>query len=428
MEHLGASLPLRKQAAATDKAVAKLDSVKQCWEEGEDIPIQVLVQQFQAQVLGALRHQQQAARLPHEWEEERRKEFEGLIRKRIRLGASLPSAYLQAPPPGGLGLGNISLQGAVDFLAGSGQLRYAPNEVKASVLQEIEQQAIQEGICPCTLVPQHGPWEKGRQTILQDLLRSLDEVGAIALMGGERRCRRKGPVIARAGYGPRRQRDMRGVQRSEWGDNAWLEVWAGLGTKIPVLRAPHVVVKWLIQMDTRHLGDMVRMERGRVVWKDWVLDRLRASDMGEGSEDSDKTRTDQEADKADQTRKWILSVSAEDRWGPRKELTKLVDWVHLEFPLGSAHNNWQDKGMEPEAFVKEDPDTDSLHPMRRIYPHFVRSDAKEALVSLQGAGLVAYGGRRSQFINATVAPELNVKQRWAKLSQVHRSPEECWGV
>ena len=217
MEHLGASLPLQKQAAATDKAKAKLESVKQCWEEGEDIPVQVLVQQFQAQVLGALRHQQQAARLPHGWEEERRKEFEGLVRKKIRLGASLPSAYLQAPPPGGIGLGNISLQGAVDFLAGSGQLRYAPNEVRASVLQEIEQQAIQEGICPCTLVPQHGPWEKGRQTILQDLLRSWDEVGAIALMGGERRCRRKGPVIARAGYGPRRQREMRGVKRSEWG-------------------------------------------------------------------------------------------------------------------------------------------------------------------------------------------------------------------
>ena len=85
--------------------------------------MEVMVQQFQAQVLGVLRNQQQAARLPKKWEEEKRKEFHTIVRDRLSMGRSLPTAYMEAPRPGGLGMGNISKQGAVDFLAGAGQLR-----------------------------------------------------------------------------------------------------------------------------------------------------------------------------------------------------------------------------------------------------------------------------------------------------------------
>ena len=52
-------------------------------------------------------------------------------------------------------------QGAVDFLSGMGQLRYAPGELRREVLEELRDQCRKWGISPGILVPQPGPWERG---------------------------------------------------------------------------------------------------------------------------------------------------------------------------------------------------------------------------------------------------------------------------
>ena len=79
------------------------------------------------------------------------------VRARLKLGATPHNAYLKAPRPFGLGMGCMDRQGAVDFLSGMGQLRYAPGELRKAVLQEIRDQCGVWGLNPTILVPQPGP-------------------------------------------------------------------------------------------------------------------------------------------------------------------------------------------------------------------------------------------------------------------------------
>eukprot|EP00661_Eupelagonemidae_sp_cell13_P006862 gene6862-286_t len=134
MKHLGAILPLKDHVHLTKKAASKIDSVRQLWSLETDIPFQVCVEQFHGEVLGTLRHQQQVARLPTKAATSLQDAFEAELRRILVLGQAPPGEYLRAPRPAGLGLGSIELEGAVDFLMGLGQFRWAPKEQRAEVL------------------------------------------------------------------------------------------------------------------------------------------------------------------------------------------------------------------------------------------------------------------------------------------------------
>ena len=54
MEHLGVSLPLEEEAQMRQKARDKIEAVLKLWKEEEDIPLEVMLQQFRAEVVGAL--------------------------------------------------------------------------------------------------------------------------------------------------------------------------------------------------------------------------------------------------------------------------------------------------------------------------------------------------------------------------------------
>ena len=64
MTHLGACLPLCEEVRLVGKVERRVRSVLQLWQSEEDVPLEVMVEQFRAEVLGALRHQQQVARIP----------------------------------------------------------------------------------------------------------------------------------------------------------------------------------------------------------------------------------------------------------------------------------------------------------------------------------------------------------------------------
>ena len=129
------------------KAKKSLDSLLEFWRLETDIPVQVSVQQFTAEVLGTLRCQQQVARLPATVTLKLQKDFEHEVRRMISLGQPPPGEYLRAPPPRGLGLGSIELSGAVDFLAGMGQVRWALPQHKHMILGEIRRQIRAAGLC-----------------------------------------------------------------------------------------------------------------------------------------------------------------------------------------------------------------------------------------------------------------------------------------
>ena len=108
-------------------------------------------------------------------------------------------------------MGNISQQGAVDFLAGAGHMRYATKGIQEKVLSELREQLRGEGLCTTCVIPQPGPWEAGKQTLVMDLLRSLGQVGAMMIIGAQGGCPGAGPVIARSSYRQRAQAKSDGV-------------------------------------------------------------------------------------------------------------------------------------------------------------------------------------------------------------------------
>ncbi len=64
MQHLGCVVPLTMEAKLTKKAEARIRSVHELWAQESEIPLAVCREQYRAEVLGGLRHQQQVARLP----------------------------------------------------------------------------------------------------------------------------------------------------------------------------------------------------------------------------------------------------------------------------------------------------------------------------------------------------------------------------
>ena len=104
MKHLGAVLPLSGEVRLAEKTRANLGSVHELWEQESDIPIAVCKEQFQAEVLGGLRHQQQVARVPTQIADEWQRRLEHEIRRIAGLGEAPPKEYLRAPRPCGAGL------------------------------------------------------------------------------------------------------------------------------------------------------------------------------------------------------------------------------------------------------------------------------------------------------------------------------------
>ena len=301
MEHLGACLPLDQEVKITKKAREKQEAVRQLWEEEEDIPLQVMIEQFRAEVLGSLRHQQQVARVPAKEEQARQREFAGIIRKRLML-MEVPNAYLEAPRPHGLGMGNISLQGAVDYLAGLGQLRYGAEGVRKDVVVEIREQARRHGLCPTTLVPQPGPWSN-EKTILGDLMRSLEQTGAILTLGDGEACGSKRPLLARGNFGNRRSPKQWGVLYDDWGGGAVHELWSAGKAKVPVVRGPYRTIQWLARKGIHHLRDLMEegetLGSGQVKWKD-ICPKARGgggaqeADPRPRGEEGEEVRTEEE--------------------------------------------------------------------------------------------------------------------------------------
>ena len=177
MQHVGAVLPMAKDVRLAQKTERKLGSVHELWAQESDIPIAVCREQYQVEVLGGLRHQQQVARIPERVAGEWQRKFEQEVRRIAGMGEPPPAEYLRAPRPWGLGFGDIELEGAVDYIMGMGQLRWAAKETKEAVLGEIRQQLRTQGMCTRVTLPQSGPWEHGSHTIVKDLMRTIEQLG-----------------------------------------------------------------------------------------------------------------------------------------------------------------------------------------------------------------------------------------------------------
>ena len=168
MQHLGCVLPLTKETRLTKKAEVRMSSVHELWAQESEIPLAVCREQYRAEVLRGLRHQEQVARLPEEIAGGWQRKLEIEIRRIAGLGGSISAEYLRAPRPWGLGFGEIELEGAVDYIMGMGQLRWAARETKIKVLEEIRKQLRTQGVCTRVTLPQNGPWEYGSHTIVRD--------------------------------------------------------------------------------------------------------------------------------------------------------------------------------------------------------------------------------------------------------------------
>ena len=267
------------------------------------------------------------------------------------------------------------------------------------------------------MIPQPGPWEKGRQTLLRDLLRSLGQVGAVMVIGAQGGCEGEGPVIVRASYSQRVQARGEGVTSLEWGDEAHFELWKWDKWRIPVVRAPHVVVQWLKAKGIHHMGDLVVKKWGMWVWKDWVMIIVRAREDPEDSYDSDQTNRKEESARTRKIRLWLLSMSAERRRWPREVLHKWLDWKFFEY-IENVAKAGSDKvaHMGVEKFQGKPPPLDAMHPFRRVYPHLVRSRDKEGpAIIVQGVGRVEIAERIAKYIDAEIDPGSSAKTRWKNL-------------
>ena len=76
-------------------------------------------------MIGGLRHQQQVARVPERITADWQRKLEQEARRIIGMGEPPSAEYMRAPRPRGLGFGDLELEGAVDYIMGMGQLRWA---------------------------------------------------------------------------------------------------------------------------------------------------------------------------------------------------------------------------------------------------------------------------------------------------------------
>ena len=246
MKHLGVVLPLRGPVVLTQKTQGKLESVLELWGQEQEIPIDVAKGQFQAEVLGALRHQQQAARIPAKLAAEWQQIFEVEIRKKLHMGAAPPADYLRAERPYGLGLGDIDMEGAVDFIAGLGQHRWANACRRKETLREISEQLKLAGTCNRVTIPQHGPWQEGEQTVLQDMMRSIEQLGVGIVWEDRGKCTEVGPQIVRASYRARNKLIVEGTELEyEFSEGVELRKWPLGRGNVYTVSAPHEVVQQL---------------------------------------------------------------------------------------------------------------------------------------------------------------------------------------
>eukprot|EP00660_Eupelagonema_oceanica_P012816 gene12816-14376_t len=227
MQQYGVTLPFQAKVKLSEKATKKVKSVLELWKQETHIPIGVCTGQFNGAVLGGIRHQQQAARLPAELEKNLQNDFEKEMRRMVSLGVAPSGEYIRAPRPMGLGLGSITLQGAVDFLMGLAQFRAALKGPRQDVLGGINSQLRHAGLCTRETIPQHGSWEQGRQTVLCDLMRSIGQLGVGIIWQEGTVCEHTGYHIVRDGYASRKREDCwtTGVTRIEVGSDVVLERW-----------------------------------------------------------------------------------------------------------------------------------------------------------------------------------------------------------
>eukprot|EP00661_Eupelagonemidae_sp_cell13_P021119 gene21119-biopygen7100 len=70
-----------------------------------------------------------------------------------------------------------------------GQLRWAQKSEQRNILGKIRTQLRNAGLCTKVRLLQHGRWEQGRQAILQDVMRSIGQLGGHCLGSrGQLRC------------------------------------------------------------------------------------------------------------------------------------------------------------------------------------------------------------------------------------------------
>ena len=325
----------------------------------------------------------------------------------------------------------MTLQGAVDLLAGSGQMRYAPRGTRQDIYRGIQEQMIHWGLCPSILVPQKGPWTRGEchQTLAGDILRSLGEVRAIAMLCEPKMCCGTGPVIARANYqNVYRVPQIEGVQVEPLGKGTHLEVWGWRQRKIPVLRGPHAAVEWLArQKGIHHVGQLTVKRWGRWEWKGWVQHMLEPGGDGDSESTQGKRRRRREGNP--DVRTWLKAISDERGRAPVGWICHWLDWQYMEYAAaGEEGRTVRTRGMEVPEIRLGGARVASDSALRRVYPHFVRSEEKEGRVVLEGIGEVKYAGRRAAWIDSNVHSALSGKARWKRMAGVAREPCEAWGV
>ena len=143
------------------------------------------------------------------------------------MGEPPPAEYMRAPRPWGLGFGDIELEGAVDYIMGMGQLRWAATETKDAVLGEIRQQLRTQGLCTRVTLPQSGPWEHGTHNILRDLMRTIGQLGLAVVWEQAGQCQHEGPQLVRVNWRRGKRKVGQGVVLEHvYGKNTWLEKWA----------------------------------------------------------------------------------------------------------------------------------------------------------------------------------------------------------
>ncbi len=410
-------------------------------------------EQYQAEVLGVLRHQQQVARVPGKDTGEWQRKLEQEIRRIAAMGEPPSAEYLRAPRPWGLGFSEIELEGAVDFIMGMGQLRWAATETKAAILGEMRQQLMTHGLCTRVTLPQIGPWAEGSHTIIRDLMRSIGQLG-VAVVGEEAGfCQHKGPHIVRAsGKTGKRQVGHGVVLEHVYGKDTWLEKWEIGRTELFAVTGPGRVVQWLAKRGIHHIPQLAKY----VITRERNTDgerppkrRKTQRDRGPGTEDEGRRRYIQTLEEWHAAR----AEKGEWQWLDREERIpadlreEYVAWIRELTDDGTerrVHRTLREEDKWNSRYEAMGGDTKSKYPqvekvmlgggheepaLRRIYPHFVRSREKRKHISVGGLGNVQLAARRVAWIESRdFVTRVGIKKWWERQGGIQRGIRECWGL
>eukprot|EP00660_Eupelagonema_oceanica_P005004 gene5004-15241_t len=274
LRYMGGGIELTQRADIPKKTKEKCNRMLQLWQNYPGLRLRDVVMQWNAVVAGSLRTQQAAALLQDNVTNTLQAQGRGHVLQRcgFTLAESTPKAYLHAPPPFGLGMVHLGLDGAKTHLLSLMQLNHSPLAAFETIDKEINKALEENGMCTRIIVPQDGHWLENaefRGSILEHTMTALKRLGTV-LVRETGCCPGRGPILvqrdAKHGEGlPHAPEDGDGVcvvrPRATSGQGtAWMELWTVAGRTIPIVPIPAEHAAWLRKRKFHHMGDIVQVD------------------------------------------------------------------------------------------------------------------------------------------------------------------------